>query len=183
MEPKPIKRNVWRSGNSLVVTIGPEICELFGISEGDFVWLKIENVEKAEYIKVSRDSGMRDDIDAKTEKGTRVEIILPHSTSMDGVPSWRAYRLIPISEKIRSFFPGYKVPFEIETDNDVFDAHVSSASKYTFKGDKNAGRYLKGRGLTAWFDNNPELDSGDIIIFEIQEYGKRYKMYVRKQSR
>lgn len=182
MELKPIKQKVWKSGNSLVVTMDPVLCQALGIVEGDFVWLKIENVEKAEAIRVPTEFQQRRPIlEATLERGMRIEIPLPYPRNREGEPSWRKYRLIPVTQKVRQFFPGYKIPFEVDSDTGTFDAYVSSAGKHTFAGDKTAGGYLKGSGLTRWFDDHPELESGDIILFELLEQDKKYKMYVRKR--
>ncbi len=182
MELKPIKRNVWKSGNSLVVTMDPVLCQALGISEGDFVWLKIEGVEKSGVIKGPTNISLQNIQTELLEKGTRIEIELQYPRKLEGTPSWRKYRLIPISQKIRQFFPGYRVPFEVDSDIGTFDVYVTSAGKHTFAGDKNAGGYLKGNGLTRWFDSHPELHSSDVIVFELIDPAKKYKMYVRKQN-
>lgn len=186
MELQAIRQKVWRTGTSLNVTIDPVLCQALGISEGDFVWLKLENVEKSGAIKVQTESPPESPIavtEPAPEKSARIEIRLPYPRTLEGEPSWKKYRLVPISQKIRHLFPGYKIPFEVDSDIGTFDAYVSSAVKSTFTGDKSAGSYLKGSGLTRWFDYHPELKPGDVVVFEIQENTKKYKLSLRPESR
>jgi hypothetical protein len=90
----------------------------------------------------------------------------------------RRWALIPIPKGERSFFPGYKVAFELITDVGTQRTRVtSSQTKGTPVGDPGAGRYIQGN-LRDWFDQHPELKPGDKLRFEVLEAGKRYKLSI-----
>ena len=87
------------------------------------------------------------------------------------------WALIPVPREKRRFFPGYKVYFDLEIDNQVIKTRVTSALKGTPVGDPNVGTYIQG-GLRSWFNSHSELKPGDKFRFEALEPGKRYKMSV-----
>jgi len=89
----------------------------------------------------------------------------------------RRWALIPIHKDKRSFFPGYKVPFQLVTDIGDVTTRVTSAPKGTPVGDPNGGAYIQGR-LRKWYDNHPELKDGAKLRIEASEPGKRYKLSI-----
>ena len=89
----------------------------------------------------------------------------------------RKWALIPVPRDKRSFFPGYKVYFDLETDTQTIRTRVTSAPKGTPVGDKNGGAYIQG-GLRPWYNSHSGFRSGDSLRFEALEPGKRYKLSV-----
>jgi len=89
----------------------------------------------------------------------------------------RRWALIPIPREKRSFFPGYKIYFDLETDTQAIRTRVTSAPKGTPMGDVNGGNYIMG-GLRPWFNSHSELKPGDRLRFEALEPGKRYRLSV-----
>lgn len=89
----------------------------------------------------------------------------------------RRWALIPVPMDKRSFFPGYKVNFDIETDCGVFTTHITSAPRGTPYGDPRGGAYIQSN-LRPWFDNHPGLKDGAKLQIKALEPGKRYKLSV-----
>jgi hypothetical protein len=88
------------------------------------------------------------------------------------------YAYIPIRKRHRRFFPGYKVPFILETDTDKVTTHVTSAPKGVPRGDPNGGIYIR-RGLLNWFEaHEAQLKNGATLRFQALEQGKRYKLSI-----
>lgn len=107
---------------------------------------------------------------------TLVEIPLRTSTP-------KKFHLIPVQKSIRHFFPGYNLPFILETDIGEISAKVTSAPKGTKKGDPEAGNYIKSvyrNALTQWYDKHRDLKLGDKILIETIEPKKRYKLSVAR---
>jgi hypothetical protein len=87
----------------------------------------------------------------------------------------RTFAVIPVPKKNRSFFPGYKVYFDLETDIGIIKTRMTSAPKGTPVGDPIGGAYIQGN-LKGWFQSHPELKAGVRLRFETLEAGKRYKL-------
>jgi len=100
---------------------------------------------------------------------------------LDSVYTARRWALIPIPKDKRTFLPGYKINFDLETDCGVLTTHVTSAPKGTPYGDPKGGAYIQSR-LRPWFDNHPGLRDGDKLLIEALEPGKRYKLLVVSSS-
>ena len=103
----------------------------------------------------------------------KIEIIL-HK-----IHSPTKYALIPIPKEYRRFFPGYKVPFILETDIGEIMTKVTSAPIDSKPGDPDAGNYIQG-GLKPWYNKHRDLKEGDKLIIEVIEPKKRYRLYVEK---
>jgi excisionase family DNA binding protein len=86
------------------------------------------------------------------------------------------YSLIPVSDAVRDFFPGYKVDFAIETVAGDIVTRVTSAPSGTRVGDPKRGGYVQG-GLTQWFRNHrADIETGaHLRICQIQK-GIRYRL-------
>lgn len=84
------------------------------------------------------------------------------------------YHLIYIG-KNRNFFPGFKVPFMLETDIGDLTTHVTSADAETDIGNPEAGYYIQ-KGLPDWFRQHRELKPGDIVRIEVIEPKQRYRL-------
>jgi len=92
-------------------------------------------------------------------------------------PSCLNFSLFFIPKEYRAFFPGYKIPFVVETDVKSLETWVSSAPKGTVTGDPKAGVYVQ-RNLFHWFKAHPELRVGSRIMIEAIEPMKRYRLKV-----
>jgi len=103
----------------------------------------------------------------------RIEIIL------NNLHTPRKWGLIPLPREYRSFFPGFKVPFILETDIGEITTKVTSDRKGTKIGDAEAGKYIQG-GLKPWYDRHRELKGGNILIIEVIEPKKRYRLSISK---
>ncbi|HEY9204883.1 MAG TPA: type II/IV secretion system ATPase subunit [Candidatus Methanoperedens sp.] len=114
-------------------------------------------------------------------KANVLEIDLSAPRKAGGQAVWRKSGRITITKKNRYFFPGYKVPFNIESDKGLLNVEINSAKKGTTVGDPAAGKYLQGGDLETWFDGHPELRPHDRVIFEVVEPCKKYKMYVKSR--
>jgi hypothetical protein len=90
-------------------------------------------------------------------------------------PAFRSYPLIPIPREYREKFPGYKVPFTLETDVGEVQTYITSAPEGTKIGDPYAGNYIRA-GITKWASAHPELDGGDWVKITIIEPKKRYRL-------
>jgi len=107
--------------------------------------------------------------------GKKVEIVL------NTIYTPKKYSLIPLPKKIRSFFPGYKIPFILETDIGQIETKVTSAPKGTEIGNPQAGNYIQG-GLKPWYDRHNSLSEGAILNIHAIEPGKRYKLAIQQSK-
>ena len=155
-----VTNNNWRS-NMPVIRVDDE------------VWKELQR--KAEPLVDTPNSVLRRILELTAEEvsneGKVIEIELSHLYTS------QKYVLIPVSRKKRRFFPGYNVYFDLETDTGAIRTRVTSAPKGTPSGDRNGGNYIKG-GLRPWYNNHPELKSGDRLRFEALEPGKKYRLSV-----
>ncbi len=87
------------------------------------------------------------------------------------------YHLFYFPKDKRHFFPGYKIPFILETDIGEIQTKVTSAPKGTPIGDPKAGAYIKGN-LVEWYKCHPTIKERDKVIFEVIESMKRYRLKV-----
>lgn len=109
--------------------------------------------------------------------GEKKEVILS-----GGALTWKKSSLIYFGTENRPFFPGYKVPFQMETDIGNITTRVTSSvggkKGGTQKvGDPKAGMYIQGH-MKPWFDAHPELKPGDKLVIEAIEPHKRYKLSI-----
>lgn len=87
-----------------------------------------------------------------------------------------AYSLIPLSNSVRTFFPGYKIPFRMETVSGDVETQVTSAPSGTRVGAPDKGTYVQG-GLTEWFRRHKrEIESGLCLRIGQLERGKQYRL-------
>ena len=87
-----------------------------------------------------------------------------------------AYSLIPLSKSVRTFFPGYKTTFTMETVSGDIETQVTSASRGARLGAPDKGNYEQG-GLTDWFRTHKmEIESGLCLRIGQVEKGKRYRL-------
>lgn len=96
-------------------------------------------------------------------------------------PSFLRYNLIGMRQSYRGLFPGYRVPFDLETDVGTFRAKVTGAPQGTPHGDVNAGTQIKSVGvgdLTYWYSHHPEVVEGSILLIEVLEPMVRYRLSV-----
>lgn len=90
-------------------------------------------------------------------------------------PTCTKFHLFYIPKNRRWFFPGYKIPFIMETDIGNYETWVSSAPQGTRIGDSEGGVYVQ-RNLAPWFKAYPELKIGGKIRVEAVEPMKRYRL-------
>ncbi len=103
--------------------------------------------------------------------GDKIEIIIRE-------PFIRAHYL-PIGKNNRRFFPGYKVPFTLETDISTIQTYMSSAPAGTQVGDPNRGAYFQAN-LNVWYRRHPELKVGDKVRVSVIESMKKYRLEIVK---
>lgn len=104
-----------------------------------------------------------------------IEIVINSNTP-------RKFHLIPCPKQFRHLFPGYNLPFVLETDIGEISAKVTSAPGGTREGDPNAGTYIKSvvrNGLTLWYNKHDDLKLGDKILIEVIEPQKRYTLSIK----
>jgi hypothetical protein len=108
-----------------------------------------------------------------------IEVIL------SGGITWKRYHLIYFGTRNRPFFPGYKMPFQMETDKGNITTWVASTTKGGKRGgtekvgDAEAGMYIQ-KNMKPWFDAHPELKSGDKLKLTVIEPMKRYRLEIVK---
>ncbi|MHA1196933.1 MAG: type I restriction endonuclease [Promethearchaeota archaeon] len=107
-----------------------------------------------------------------------IDIILPPAQKADN-PYWRKYNLIPIFSDHRTFFPGYKVPFTLETDFGEITTWVTGGRRDDTVGDPRAGIFIS-TGITDLYRRFPDLKPGDTLrIIKLEE--NRYRLEVIKK--
>ncbi len=118
--------------------------------------------------------GLHKQDDTIADKYVDIEIRNPQASQQ--------YHFIPIPKRIRRFFPGYKLPFSLETDIGEVTTYVSSAPKGTHTGDPDKGAYIQSR-LKNWFDSHQtDLKIGDTLRIQALEAGRRYKLSINKRE-
>jgi hypothetical protein len=87
--------------------------------------------------------------------------------------------LLPTRASCRSFFPGYKVKFALETDTGELTVWVTSNSsgRHVEIGDPSVGQYIQG-GLVEWFRARPQLKPGDRVSVTAVDPPRRYRLSV-----
>jgi hypothetical protein len=90
------------------------------------------------------------------------------------------YALIDVPRKHRHLFPGYKIPFVLETNVGEIETHVAGGHATDKEGDPSAGSYFT-KGLREWFKRN-DVKEGDTVVIELVEPHKRYKLYKKGYS-
>jgi predicted type IV restriction endonuclease len=101
------------------------------------------------------------DSDAVIENGRAVQITLPHGREK-GESSWRKYNLIPVSRRIRSFFPGYRVSFVLEMDAGTLVTYIVGQKEISM-GDPTGGTYFSAQ-LYRWYEAHKHLKPGDKLL-------------------
>lgn len=87
------------------------------------------------------------------------------------------YRVFTIPKSNRLFFPGFRVPFTLETDIGEIQTYMISAREGTKMGDPNEGKYFQS-GLAEWYRRHPEIKVGDRVLIGVVEPMKRYKLEI-----
>lgn len=149
---------------------------------------EMENVQKIAKdvgIFYSASTEMQEEIAPLQKQEMRVRNIFAKTTNkieiiLRSLHTPKRYALIPIPKEYRRFFPGYKVPFILETDVGEIRTKVTSAPKGTEYGDPDAGNYIQG-GLKPWYNKHADLKAGDKLVIEVVEPKKVYRLYVEKR--
>jgi hypothetical protein len=93
-------------------------------------------------------------------------------------PGARKHGYLPFSRKDRRFFPGYNIPFVLETDIGEIRTKVTGTRKANPQaGDPDDGAYVSSN-LKPWYDKHPSVDAGAKLRFECTEPYKRYRLSV-----
>lgn len=85
------------------------------------------------------------------------------------------YNILIFPKKHRSFFPGYKRDFVLNTNVSAHIAHVTSAEYGTRTGNPNAGQYIVGR-LGKWYRHNKPRVGDRVRVRQLEKhkvYGAR----------
>jgi hypothetical protein len=85
------------------------------------------------------------------------------------------FHVVYIPKDKRPFFPGYRVPFTIESDIGVIQTYVSSAPAGTQVGDPTKGAYFQ-KNMVDWYKRHPELKVGDKLIISVLEPMRKYRL-------
>jgi hypothetical protein len=91
--------------------------------------------------------------------------------------SFGRFHRLRIPENRRTFFPGYKIPFKIETDTGEIETCVCSARSGTQLGDRAAGRYIE-VNLTHWLKKHSGTKVGDTVVLIAVEPLRRYRLAI-----
>jgi hypothetical protein len=94
-------------------------------------------------------------------------------------PSFIKFHLFSLPKERRSFFPGYKIPFQLVTDIGMIQTYVTSAKEGTQIGDPNAGNYIQSN-LADWYKKHPNIKIGDKVIIKAIETMKKYRLEIVK---
>lgn len=92
-------------------------------------------------------------------------------------PSFIKFHLFYIPKPMRRFFPGYKIPFNLETDIGEIETYVASAKVGTQVGDLDAGVFIQAN-LAEWYRRHQTIKVGDKVIFDAIEPMKRYRLKI-----
>ena len=92
-------------------------------------------------------------------------------------PTFIKFHLFYIPKTSRRFFPGYKIPFKLETDIGEIETYVSSAPTGTQVGDPGGGVYIQAN-LADWYRQHTTIKVADKVIFEVVEPMKRYRLRI-----
>lgn len=111
-------------------------------------------------------------INTSLKPGEELEIPITSPTNFN-------FHLFIIPKERRSFFPGYKIQFILETDLGELITHVSSAKAGTEIGDMKAGIYIQSK-LADWYRAHRNLKIGDKVLFSVIEPMKRYRLEIAK---
>lgn len=91
--------------------------------------------------------------------------------------SFIKFHLFVIPKGKRRFFPGYKVPFKLDTDIGEIETYVISAPRDTRVGDLDAGTYIQA-SLAEWYRRHPNIKVGDKVVFVAIEPMRRYSLTI-----
>ena len=91
--------------------------------------------------------------------------------------SFGRFHRLRIPDGRRTFFPGFKIPFKIESGMGEIETNVSSARSGTQIGDRASGRYIE-VNLTDWLKKNPGTNVGDTVVLVAIEPLKRYRLTI-----
>jgi len=94
-------------------------------------------------------------------------------------PSFIKFGFFSIPQGRRSFFPGFKIPFELETDVGEIETHITSDRADAQIGDSSAGKIVQGN-LRPWYRHHPELTAGDKVKFTVIEPMRKYRLEIVK---
>jgi hypothetical protein len=96
---------------------------------------------------------------------------------IDVKPAHINYEYLPIFHNYRGLFPGFKIPFKLETDIGMIETDVYAVEPKRWReGDMNSGACFY-KGLSRWFKAH-RLKPGDKLIIEVIDPMKRYRLKI-----
>ena len=107
------------------------------------------------------------EISKESKPVQKIEVTLPESAIK--------YSYIAVPKRHRNLFPGYKVPFILETNIGEIETYITGGFATDTVGDPNAGSYFA-KGMSKWFKHN-DVKGGDKVVIEIIDPKKRYRLY------
>jgi hypothetical protein len=90
------------------------------------------------------------------------------------------YNFVYVQKRFRRLFPGYKVPFILETNVGKIETYITGGYATDKVGDPDVGHYFT-KGLSKWYKHN-DIKEGDTVIIEVIEPNKRYKLYKKTNT-
>lgn len=94
------------------------------------------------------------------------------------VHTLKEHGVISFPPEDRRFFPGYKVPFTLETDLGEIETWIASGTQYSKVGDPDEGKYFS-KGVKPWVRHHSnEIQVGTTIIIE-KSSPTRYRLSFR----
>jgi hypothetical protein len=90
------------------------------------------------------------------------------------------YNFVDVPKRFRRLFPGYKVPFILETNVGEIETYITGGYATDKVGDPDVGHYFT-KGLSKWYRHN-DVKEGDTVIIEVIEPNKRYKLYKKTNT-
>ncbi|MBC8466705.1 MAG: hypothetical protein H8D55_02590 [Deltaproteobacteria bacterium] len=92
----------------------------------------------------------------------------------------RSYSVITFPPEHRRFFPGYKIPFILQTDMGDIETQVASGTSRSEIGDPDEGKYFS-KNLKPWVRGHlNEIEEGGLVTIESVEPGQIYRLSVKR---
>ena len=90
-------------------------------------------------------------------------------------PAHMRYGYLHIPQEYRVLFPGFKMPFKVETCRGVFEAYITDTNPSRWQqGDMNSSANI--HGLREWFKTHTQIKTGDSLVIESIEPLKLYRL-------
>ena len=141
------------------------------ITVDDEVWKELQR--RSEPLVDTANSVLRRILDLERKQDEVKEKVI--DIVLNNLHSPQSFGVIPIPKSLRTFFPGFKIYFDLVTDIGTIRTRVTSAPGGTPIGDPLGGAYIQG-GLKPWYEKHTELKPGDKLRFENIDDGRKYRL-------